>query len=171
MLMHDRKGRKILRADWTRPNCACAWCAPVTAHSISTLAQDEPFARELPVERLHAFLTKRALDLLPPAFGAEERDAAAAARPADFGRLGPVPQSFLDEHLHLRRGDAWRQPLAPRISLAHDPGDGLPVVRQQGLSHSPRRIADAVKEREEFRVAVDVPFRDLPVVRPRETRL
>ena len=55
------------------------------------LADNQPFAREFPVEDFGTlFLIERALDISPATFSAQESDAAAAARAADLRGLGSV---------------------------------------------------------------------------------
>src|SRR5205085_656606 len=109
--------------------------------------------------------------MLSFSFGAEKGDTAATARAADLGSFRSILQCFLDKHIHLRSSHARRETLASRISVAHSPGDRLPVICQESVAHLLRRIAYAVEEREEFRIAVYVSFRNVPVVRPRKARL
>src|SRR4051812_38725983 len=78
-----------------------------------TLADDETFARELPIENFCVlFLRESTLDFGPAALGTEESDAAAAASAADLRGLSAVRERLFDQPLHLRRRHTRSQPLA-----------------------------------------------------------
>src|ERR1043165_4860374 len=134
--MPNRNGKAVrCCGPFVKKNCHHRERACPTLSNVSALAHRQTLARELPANDLNALFAERALDLLASSFGAEEGDAAAAARAADLRSLGPILQGFLDKHLHLRRGHARSQTFAPRISLAHCLRDRLPIVRQESFAH------------------------------------
>ena len=73
--------------------------------------------------------------------------------------------------VHMRRGDVWRKALAVRISVRQYFADRIPVASEQASRTSQRRIADAFEDVEKLLIAVDMAFRNLPIVRAGISRL
>ena len=127
---------------------------------------------DVPVEDLGAGLGgKCGFDFGAAAVLAVEGDAAAAAGAADFWGDGTIGESGLDEVIHLRRCDVGRETFASRMRFGQDLAESGPVFFLQSGTSIFRCVADAFEDVEYFRVAVDVSFCDLPIVRSGISRL
>src|SRR5687767_14779353 len=138
-----------------------------STRAMAALSTHEPLPLEAVVEhprpaglerRANAALPRRRTETeqAPPAPGAAHLGGRRARRPGAH-----------DEILDDRRGDARGQAPAVGPFLVDGAAHRVPVGSCKGLAHENGRVADPLEAFEHLRIAVDVPFGDLPVVGPR----
>ena len=77
----------------------------------------------------------------------------------------------MNQPFHLRSGYARRQSFPIGISATHRCAHLAPIVSQKSGAHAERGIANTIEEFKEFRVTIDVTFKNFPVIGARKARL
>src|SRR5712692_9081060 len=122
------------------------------------------------VEHARAALGQRLDDCRARGGRAVAEQASTAARAADLGGGGAGRGRARDERLDRRRRHTGRKTLAG-VPLHGDLAtDFVPVIPLKGRAHGRRRVPDPLEAVEDLAVAVEMTFRDVPVVRGRVAR-
>src|SRR5258706_445201 len=137
---------------------------------LSVLLHNQPLTRHFPFQNFTACFDQSAFDLWLASFSAQKRNATTAPGAADFGCFRAVSQSLLNQTIHMRRRDPWRQTFPVWIGSPDCLRDGNPIVGQRRRAHLHGGVPNPLKDRKHFLIAIDVTLKPFPIINSRMAR-